>query len=395
MIALPARCRTLRLTPQKERAMSISNSLPAEGPAAAQPDVDEEAVARPEEASTERPLEQLEIEMREDHYSISELARKIAANKLILQPDFQRHEVWSKEKRSRFIESILLNYPLPALYLNQQRDGKYLVIDGLQRTSSISRFMKDEFALTGLETLPWLNQRKFSELDFAMRSRIEDKQMTCFVLKPSVPFWVIYDIFSRINQGGVILKQHEIRNALYQGDGVKLLRRLATSVPFGDWIGYLLNPIRMGDEEAVLRCIAFARLEPSQSYGGDLDSFLNESLRQLNEPKAAPEREQIEGQFPRIFAKARRIFGKDAFRVPTERTRGRLNLAVMDSIYRFLSRKTDAWFEKNQEQLAANYTDLLKNAEYREVVRFATGTRSRVQARIALAQSTLGAGCVD
>jgi len=349
----------------------------------------EELPIRPEIGSSgPQDLLKLEIDVREDPFPIVELVRKIEKGTLNLAPDFQRLEVWDVKKKSRFIESILLNYPLPPLYLNQQDSGVYLVVDGLQRTSSFFQFMKDKYALQGLETLKWLNTKKFSDLEPIIQARIEDRKLNCYILKPSVPLGVVYDIFNRINTGGMALNRQEIRQALHQGPAIALLKNLVAQEPFSEWLGKRLNPKRMIDQEAVLRCIAFARIDGLKFYKGNPDKFLNDTLKQLNvdSKEVAAERREIAEQFPQIMQIAKELLGEDAFRLPIK-MRGRLNMPVMESIYRALSLHPKSFWLKHQSQLPERHRALLANEKYREAVRI--GTNNTVHIRFPMASQFL------
>ena len=237
-----------------------------------QTDLDSDEDLYHSQEGTERDIAKLEIDVREDPFQVSAIVQKID-KKTLITPGFQRHEVWNDTKRSEFIESILLNYPLPPLYLNQDKTGRYIVVDGLQRSSSVYRFIKGEYKLTGLGRLTWLNGKAFGDLDEGLRARIEDRKFNCYVLKPSVPMNVVYDIFARINRGGVVLNHQEIRHGLHQGKSTELLRRLVSVSAFHHWVGYRLTPNRMRNEEAALRCIAFAWADPERDYHGNMDSF--------------------------------------------------------------------------------------------------------------------------
>jgi hypothetical protein len=384
--------------------MSKQPSTDSAGATSEEPDRDESEEAdvepddtppRPEENPT-RDLLKLEIDVREDPFTIAELVRKIDAKppRLILAPDFQRKEVWDRTRRSRFIESVLLNYPLPPLYLNQRRDGTYLVVDGLQRTSSIYRFVHNEYPLQDLETLTWLNGLQYDELEPLLRARIEDRKLNCYVLKPSVPFGVVHDIFTRINTGGMLLNRQELRHAFYQGPAIELLKRLAALPRYHDWLGKRLSPKRMGDQEAALRCIAFVRCEPATDYKGSMDTFLNNTLQSLNEPKAELEHSALMGQFERVIAQLHDVLGEDALRLPTTKTRGRLNLAVMESIYRVFAQHDATWSAHNRGQLQANYAALLNHDKYRAAVSLATSGVTRVRDRFRIAREILEVGCV-
>ena len=362
-------------------------------PAEEESDVDEDKDLYSSDGE-ERDLTELEIDVREEPFQITSIVRKIERGHLIMAPDFQRKEVWKLEQRSEFIESILLNYPLPPLYLNEDRQGRYIVVDGLQRTSSIFRFIQDEFALTGLETLAWLNGKKFSELGVRLQSRIEDRKLNCYVIKRTVPLDVVYNIFARINRGGVALNRQEIRHGLYQGNATTLLRRLAGSNPFAGWLGARMRPNRMGDEEAALRCIAFARPDAGKDYRGNMDNFLVAAMQQLNRADEQ-QLQKIADDFVRVFQQALDVLGEDAFRIPTNKTRGRLNLAVMESVYRFFQSHEKEWIDKNQRQIKAHYEDLMKDETYLDAVRSSTSDTNKVRVRFEVAETYLVTDCVD
>ncbi len=376
--------------PDESLPHSLEQQSGEEQPRDEENDVDEEdgLPIRPEiSAAGPNDLLRLEIDVQEAPFLIVDLVRRIEKGKLNLAPDFQRNEVWDIKKKSRFIESVLLNYPLPPLFLNQQVSGVYLVVDGLQRTSSVYQFVTNKYALQGLETLKWLNNRKFSDLESNIQARIEDRKLNCYVLRHSVPLSVVYDIFNRINTGGMQLNRQEIRHALYQGPATNLLKELAAQPVFSDWIGQRLKRSRMVDHEAVLRCIAFARTDPATTYNGNLDKFLNDALIQLNSTERAAERAKICEEFPRIIQLARRLFGDDAFRLPARARRGKLNISVMETIYRALCQKPEAFWESQQQQINKRYLSLVNNEKYREDVRI--GTNSTVKTRFPMTQQFL------
>ena len=103
-----------------------------------------------------------DIDIREEPQTIFELLRKYDKGKLIIEPDFQRNVVWKPDQKSKFIESVILNFPLPPWYLNQTKEGKLIIVDGLQRTTALHKFVKDKFELSGLKALTKLNGYTFS-----------------------------------------------------------------------------------------------------------------------------------------------------------------------------------------------------------------------------------------
>ena len=357
-------------------------------------DLDPEENPYPSEEGTERDIAKLEIDVREDPFQVSAIVQKIDKKQLILTPSFQRKVVWGSERQSEFIESILLNYPLPPLYFNQDKIGRYIVVDGLQRSTSIYRFVKNEYQLKGLLRLTWLNDKRFLDLDPVLQARIEDRKLNCYILKPSVPMGVVHDIFARINRGGMPLNRQEIRHGLYQGKSTQLLEHVAAVPAFHSWIGRRLTPDRMRNEEAALRCIGFASADPDKDYKGDMDRFLESAMLHIN---AASDKDvkNIGQDFERVFVAARDVLGEDAFRIPSEKSRGQLNLATMESVYRFFASSSDEWLRKNAKKIEKNYQALIEMPDFQSAVRQSTGDRAKVRMRFQLAQETLRKRCVD
>ena len=172
------------------------------------------------------------IDIEEVPFSIFEYLRQLDKGRIIINPDFQRHFVWKPVQKSKFIESVILNFPLPPIYLNQNKESKYIVIDGLQRTTTLSEFFDDKFQLKGLEALPDYNGKKFSDLSDTLQAKLENKKLTIFSLKPSTPMVVIYDLFNRINTGGTQLNRQEVRNCIFIGESTKLLLDLSSKIDF-------------------------------------------------------------------------------------------------------------------------------------------------------------------
>jgi len=330
-----------------------------------------------------------EIEMEENYFSIFEYIRKIEKKHLILNPDFQRHLVWKKKQKSQYIESILLNFPLPPIYLNQRKDGTSQIIDGLQRSTTIKDFVKNEFALTDLNVLKDLNGKTFSGLETLLQTRIEDKKLLCYILKPSVQLPIIYDLFNRINTGGTQLNRQEIRNCIFIGKSTKLLAKLAESSAFKTAVDNGISPQRMKDREAVLRVLSFILKDYKNDYTGEMSDFLENrmiDINNMNENEIA----LLKGRFVRIMELTYEFLQYTNFRMPTDETRGRLNLAVMDSVCNFFNKQTDAFLNKNKKIIQNNYLRLISNYEYKEAVRGATGSVNSVIQRFSIAFKMLG-----
>ncbi len=333
-----------------------------------------------------------DIDIREDPQTVFELMRKYDKGKLIIDPDFQRNVVWEKKQKSQFIESVILNFPLPPWYVNQTVDGKYIIVDGLQRTTALHEFVNDKFILTGLEALTQLNGYNFSELkelpgDY--QTRIEDKKLNIFIIRPSVPFKVVYDIFNRINTKGTTLQRQEIRNCIFSGKSTKLLKELSEQRYFKEAIDNGISPKRMKDREVILRYLAFRIFDYEKDYQGDLSDFVENAMRKIN-LMSDDNIGELKKDFERVMKRTFELFGNKNFRLPNGEKRGRINIAIFESVSYFFSINSDDFLDKNKEFIRANFNKLLKNEEYLNSIRYSTNTKSRVITRFKLAQEILG-----
>lgn len=329
-----------------------------------------------------------DIEMGEAPYTIYEYLRKLEQGRIITQPDFQRNLVWDNEKKSRFIESIILNFPIPPIYLNETIEAQFMIIDGLQRTTALQQYYKGEFALTGLQALPKYNTRKFKDLPETLQSKFEDKRLTVFVLKPSTPMIVIYDLFNRINTGGTQLNRQEVRNCIFIGKSTRLLKELSEEISFREAINNGIKATRMKDRETVLRYLTFRWFDYQKEYSGDMSEFVESAMKKMN--KFPDETiETIRQDFIRVMQWSFEIWGYANFRIPTEYTRGTINTAILESVCNYLSHKSDDFLVLNKDTIRSNYNTLIDDGTYYEAVTKSTGNKAKVLDRFRLAQSIL------
>lgn len=338
-------------------------------------------------------LSKIEINLREDKISVFEIIRWTDKGKFVLDPEFQRSpNAWDEKKKSMFIESLILNLPLPHFYFNKDSTGRLVVIDGLQRLTAVLDFYNEKFQLEGLRALPWLNGLCKSELEIKYTevwSKIEDKNIPYYSIMPSVPMAVTYDIFRRINTGGTKLERQEIRNCIYIGKSTKLLKKMADYRDFVDVTDSGISPKRMKDREAVLRCIAFSNLDFRNYYKGDLDEFLGQIMKELN-LMTDEQISSIDDSFVENLKKIKEVFGGNAFRISSKDARGRINLAVMESVYSAFNELSFDYVVKNKKNLLSNYSDLIENEEYLNAVKTSTNQLKKVSKRMELAIYFLG-----
>ncbi len=328
------------------------------------------------------------IEIGEEPFSIFEYLRQLEKEKIVIQPDFQRNQVWNNIQKSQFIESIILNFPLPPIYLNERIDAKYIVIDGLQRSTALQQFYLGGFALVGIEALPKYNGLKFKELPETLQSKFEDKKLTVFVLKPSTPMIVIYDLFKRINTGGTQLNRQEVRNCIFIGKSTQLLKELSEEYYFQEAIDWGVKATRMKDREVILRYLAFRWYDYKKEYLGDMSDFVESAMKKINKIDEAKIPE-IKDDFQRVMEWSFKIWEYANFRIPTDYTRGTINTAILETVCNYLSKKSDTFLEKNKEIIKQNYSTLINNTIYFEAVTKSTGNKAKVLDRFKIAHEIL------
>ena len=334
------------------------------------------------------------IDIAENPFSVYEYLRQLNKGKINVNPEFQRNKVWNKEKQSIFIESILLNFPLPPIYLNETKESSYIVIDGLQRSTALQEYYSDEFELFGLEALPKYNGKKFSDLPESLQSKFENKKLAIYVLKPSTPMVVIYDLFNRINTGGTQLNRQEVRNCIFIGKSTVLLKELASEEYFKKAIDYGVGSKRMKDREVVLRYLAFRWFDYKIEYTGDMSDFLESAMKRIN--KLSDDKiQKIKDDFKRVMQIAFKIWERNNFRIPTITTRGLINTAVLETVCNYLSVYSDDYINKNISKIEKNYSDLINNPIYNDAVTKSTGNKTRVLNRFRLVFEILNKGLVN
>lgn len=261
-----------------------------------------------------RPFDPSKIDIKMDKMSIDSIIKRITYGELEFDSEFQRKAgLWKIIQKSQLIESILLRIPLPAFYFDATNDDKWLIIDGLQRISTFKEFVVDKsFSLKGMEFLKELDNNKFDDLPRSLQRRIEETNVNAYLVNPATPTNVKFNIFKRINTGGLVLEPQEIRNALYQGQASRFIKGLAKFPEFLKATDYSIKTDRMLDREFCLRYIAFTCLS-LEKYNGSIDEFLNLAMEYLN-GCTDNQLNNIEHNFARDMSIIRKIFGKYSFR---------------------------------------------------------------------------------
>ncbi|PIS44093.1 MAG: hypothetical protein COT22_12405, partial [Ignavibacteria bacterium CG08_land_8_20_14_0_20_37_9] len=183
---------------------------------------------------------------------ITSLHQKWKRGKLNIQPDFQRGFVWDPIKASRLIESILLDIPLPVIYLSQEKDGIEYVIDGQQRLTSFFSFIDGkllgkDFKLNKLNVFTELNGSYFKDLPDELQDKILYYKIRTITFQKESKQDLKFEVFERLNTGAVSLNDQELRNCIYRGKYNDLLWKLSEDETFCELLGYKEPQKRMLD----------------------------------------------------------------------------------------------------------------------------------------------------
>jgi hypothetical protein len=298
-------------------------------------------------------IENQELELKEEDsrkivwqakdFSIREFASMLQDGDLDLQPEYQRKYVATPKIASKLIESIIMDVPIPVIYLAEEQDGTYSVIDGQQRLTSFLSFMTgkypngDLFKLTGLKVYKELNRKLFSDLDKEFQNKIRKTTLHTIVIKKESNEDVKFEIFERLNTGSIKLNEDEIRNTVYRGDYIKLLAELEENETFHKVVQKDNYKKRMIYRGMILRFFAISE-KSYLNYQPSMKQFCNKELRDnryLSEEKA----KEYRAKFHDCIDLVKVVFGDTAFRryIPSDKekeqgnwTTTRINMALYD-----------------------------------------------------------------
>lgn len=289
-------------------------------------------------------------------YDLETLVKKIDKNVIKLNPDYQRRHRWGNDTASKLIESLILNIPVPLIYISQDVDvdievdegiARYSVIDGQQRLTAVHSFFKNNFALEELEVLSELNGAYYSDLPSFLTRRLEERTIKCLRIDSTLDHQVKYDIFERLNSGSVKLEAQELRNATCRGPFKDLIKSLSKNNEFMKLCK--LEPTsnrvkKMEDQELVLRFFALIYEDGYLNYKGGFKKFLTEKMNYFNtfnEMQLKTMKEKFNEVINMIYSN----YGEEAFakyRVNEEgeySLMSKYNAAVFDAVIISVSKK--------------------------------------------------------
>jgi len=301
-----------------------------------------------QEKARERTVKTQSIE-----YDLETLVKKIDKGIIKLDPDYQRRHRWDDKTSSKLIESLILNIPIPTIYISQDVDVdseteqyRYSVIDGQQRLTAMYNYLKGKFSLIGLDTLDELNGCFHQDLPPFLTRRLEERTVKCLRIDSTIDAQVKIDIFERLNSGSVKLEPQELRNAVYSGRFNHLCKNLSTNISFRillqintDQPDSNIRVRKMEDVELVLRFFSLID-ENYQNYKKTKDKgfidFLSENM-EIGNNFTDEQLSKFKDEFETTMKTILRDFGPTAFAKykyddGEYKLQSKFNVAVFDAL---------------------------------------------------------------
>ncbi|MCH5152160.1 MAG: DUF262 domain-containing protein [Clostridiales bacterium] len=323
-------------------------------------------------------------------YSVQYLYELMKRGKIVLEVPFQRKHIWKNDKASSLLESIIMNVPIPPLYFAEEDDGRWLVLDGLQRLSSIRTFYDNEFSLTKLEVLKELNGKKYKDLPTKSRSLLDDGLLRVNVIKKDSHRDIKYDIFMRLNRGAVTLNYQELRNCMYRSNFNDAAKEIcAENREFLEILKQKGPHARYLDVEFVIRCFAFTdniAVDEDGSvylknYRGKMVQYLNEYMEQRM-TCTEEEKNHYKWRFNETISKVVSVFGADkAFRdIATGNTK--IYKTIADFIMPSFERMPMEYIQQNKDEIYNKLYLFLQDPYIRDSLSIRTSDKDMVNLRL-------------
>ena len=321
--------------------------------------------------------------------SVSDIVRMIEDDDINLNPEYQRNYIWDNKKASMLIESIILNVPIPVVYVSQEEDDSWTVIDGLQRLNSLKRFFDRDFKLSGLEILSDLNKSDAKTLNPKALRILKNGLLRIIVISHDSNEEIKYDVFMRLNRGSVKLNEQELRNCLYRGKFNEMLKELSENDQFLSLLKLTEPHIRMMDCELILRYIALSRTwdineEFILNYTGRMKNFLNEYMLENQNPSEG-EIEDYKDDFNDTVNKVFIVFGEKAFRRINEDGdyETTLNRSIMDVLMISFKYFSLSQLEIKQVKIVRRFKHLItKDQLFKDSITIGTSDKKVISYRL-------------
>jgi uncharacterized protein with ParB-like and HNH nuclease domain len=315
-------------------------------------------------------------------FTISTIYGLIKDKKIVI-PEFQRRYVWSRAQASRLIESLIIQCPIPVIYLDQGSEGTLTVVDGNQRLMSVKLFLENGFRLKGLKAYPDLDGSTFAELDPRFQNHIENRTLRCITILKDTHPQIKFDVFERLNTGAVQLNPQELRHGLNFGPLMQEIDNLASDDEWQEFLG-IKNDKRMRGAELILRFFAL-RFDLAR-YKKPLAGFLSEFAAKH---KDKTDLDEWKDEFKKTYLGVKKLFGKAAFRMLDENLKpgSSINSAVFDAQmvgFSLIQAHGVQIDNVDQSQILSEYYKLQSNPDFNRAITASTSDELLVRTRINL-----------
>lgn len=311
-----------------------------------------------------------------------------------IDPEFQRRDRWDETRQSRLIESLLMNVPIPPVFLGEDTYGAYVVLDGRQRLTAIRNFLNNTLKLRKLSVWDDLNGMRYEDLV----KRGLDKHLTrrfvpaVVILKESSPV-VKYDVFERLNTGGIKANNMEIRNAVFRGEFTNNLHKLARNPVFCSLWGIPTDrtlaesnvTFQLMDD--LLLVLRFFALSEPQDFEGPFRDYLSDFMQKRNSVYDDEAKALDTARFNVAVRNTWKVFGEEAFRNPGKPAAGR-SMPLADAVMVGLGDiPPDQITDAIAREMKKGFSELCMDAEFAKAISAGTNGKGAIVTRIEKAKA--------
>lgn len=336
--------------------------------------------------------------------SFGEIANLKKSKELIIQPEYQRLFRWSVEQKSRLIESILLELPIPQIFVIENSNGVYELIDGLQRISSVIQFVEptaiglEAYALDGCDIIKSLNGRTYADLPMSLKLRLKRSNLRTIVIKRQSKSFLRYEMFKRLNTGGSLLSPQEIRNCSARmlgdqgADFYAFLKELSDDENFRVTTQTLAQEDmdQKANEELVLRF--FAAKNARDMFAGSVRDWLDDFMEGILLEKIKFDLKEERKLFSDVFSTIAQKLGESAFvKFRGRNPIGGLAPAYFESIAIGSFLAIDTLREKPRAVVRKALIAMVQTAVFRSVTGPGANNKTKLGTRIQLAVDAIKA----
>lgn len=314
-------------------------------------------------------------------FTVSTINEYIKTGHIVI-PKFQRGYVWNRAQASRLIESLIIQCPIPVIFLSQNSDETLAVIDGNQRLNSMKLFLEDDFQLKGLTAYPELEGFYYSELDPRFQRHIINRTVRCIVILKDTHPQIKFDVFERLNTGSVKLNPQELRHGIYNGSLMEMIEKISADKIWQTLTGTKQNK-RMKGDELILRF--FALSENWRNYSKPMSGFLNNYSELYREP-SKEKKDDLKESFQQTYKVCHKLFGDLAFKTfNKDFKQPKFNAALYDAqmVAAYEEGISLVKIQKNNRNTILNgVRDLIHKEEFAKYISSGTTDKKSVQERI-------------